>query len=179
MGQDTYVDAGVSVQMQFTFKNRKHIYYLLQEAMLEAYVHTNNDCDEVYGISGEYNFNNEDEKYNDIDDDHPYYGNAYGFSLPSESFLKKVSMADDQKDFDEMLMSSNKNYDQLTFTFLYPFLNASARNISRRKHPHIFHQLNETPDDLIKIVQTGQELFLKVGVPSNMIRVGYSFRDSY
>lgn len=179
MGQDTYADAGVSVEMPYTFENRKHIYYLLQEAMLEPYVHRPKDYDEVYGLKYEYNFNDDKDNENDENDDHPYYDNAYGFSLPSESFLKKASMVDDQKEFDEMLSASNKNYDQLTFTFLYPFLNASARNISRRKHPHIFKQLYETPDGLIKTIQRGQELFLTVGVPPQKIRIGYSFRDSY
>lgn len=181
MGQDTYTDAGVSVEMKFTFENRKHIYYLLQEAMLEPYVHRPKDYDEVYSLKYEYYFK-DDEKYdenNENNHDHPYYDNRYGFSLPSELFLKKASMVDDQKEFDEMVTASNKNYDQLTFTFLYPFLNAHARNISRRKHPHIFEQLYVTPDNLIKTIQKGQELFLNVGVPPQKIRIGYSFRDSY
>lgn len=181
MGQDTYVDTGVSVQLPFTFENRKHIYYLLQESFVESYVQRKKDYDEIYSIKYEYNFNekekNENEKENENEnDDHVYYDNHYGFSLPSESFLKKVSMMEDEKEFEERFKSNKHN--QLTFIFLYPFLNAHARNMSRREHPHIFEQLYNTPDNLIQTIQKGQEFFLKIGVPQKLIRIGYSFTDS-
>lgn len=174
MGQDTYVDTGVSVQLRFTFENRKHIYYLLQECLVESYVQHKKDYDEIYSIEYEYNFN---EKENEENEENEENDNHYGFSLPSASFLKKVSMMDDEKEFEERLDKSN-NYSQLTFIFLYPFLNAHARNMSRREHAHIFEQLYNTPDNLVQTIQEGQEFFLKIGVPQKLIRIGYSFRDS-
>lgn len=187
MGQDTYVNAGVSVSMPFTFENRKHIYYLLQES-LNAYVQRKQDYDEIYDIKYEYNFFNDEENNEDKDennkennnddennDDQNNENKSYcGFSLPSESFLKKVSMMEDEKEFDD----KSGRYKQLTFIFLYPFLDASVRNISRRSHPHIFEQSFRTPDYLIQTIQKGRELFLKVGVPSNLIQIGCSIRDS-
>lgn len=167
MGQDTYVDAGVSVQLPLTFANRKYISELLQEYKLESYVST--QYDEVYSVKDAYCCEPHDNE--DFIDHH-------GFSLPSLSFLNKLSILEDKKHFEDVLQEINA-FNNLTFIFLYPFLKAHARNISRCANPCIFGEIFQTPDEMIAVIQRGKELFERVGIPARFIRIGYCFTDSW
>jgi hypothetical protein len=172
MGQDTYVDIGVSVSLEFTLKNIQFIKILLDEilkkdtAKVWCYVTGSEDCDDEVIEIKEF-----------LENEEEFHGCLH---------LNQVANHIPFSDF-EKLFENYKPEKEIVLRFLFETYQAYARNISRRESPTIFSNTNgyssycETVSvsSFIQNLNEGLEYFKKLGIPEDMICVGYTFLDSY
>ena len=150
MGQDTFVNSGISVKLPLTFENRKHICNLFESYNCRIFLQKEDDYDEVKEVEKDYI-----ETYKDLLE------------------------IDTKYEFDKECEFGKEYEYNLVFYFLYPVFDAHARNISRRENPNIYEHTYESPDSIINKINIGKEFFLSMGIPQKDIKFGFSFHDSY
>jgi len=158
MGQDTYIELGINVQLKLEHKNAKLINMLLSKIKAG-----DNDVSFPYSYIILGMSKCSDELYNknyDLD----------GF--PFEIFEEK-----DKEVFDKKIASLNYKH-QLTFIFFHTTAEGYVRNLSRRTNPHIFSDTGEmSVDEFIDKLNNGKKLFLDLGIPLDQIKVNITIRD--
>jgi hypothetical protein len=194
MGQDTYVKFGVSVKLCTVFKNRELLYRLAKHVdghLLYCYVQV--DYDEVIDVSDDYSYQSDSEdkgepseevekvqetsveeettettndEESEEDED---YDDRFSFKT-----LYRLSKTTTKEEFNKI--SRGKD---ITYIFIYPFVEGSARNISRRENPSIYDRCSESVDGVQESIKNGIDFFLNQGVDRKQLEVGYHMYDSF
>ena len=153
MGQMTDASLGISVSLPLNYENIDLIIKLINNDLLSLF------------ISGL--FEEDDEVINcDYDDT---------FDMDRLDELVELKSSEEFK----IKCAELDIKDSLVFNYLYTFGTIYARNLSYRRHSHLFHndEFDTTPTTLIQNIQKGVELFIDAGVPEELIKVGNTISD--
>jgi hypothetical protein len=150
MGQDTFVNLGVSVTFPFKLENISLIKNIYNLRTFEIYISGLHSCqDEISSLEDNY-------------------------IITPENFEEIINI-----DNNELLHDKLKKYKNINIHFLYGCCSAYARNISRRHNPSIFLDTDISIDDSIDDLTYSKKRLLEVGVLEENIKFGYNFFDSF
>ena len=153
MGQDTSGRIGVSVTLPLTFQNIE---------LIRRLVVLGHDCQCYLHPRGGCRSRCEDE-----------ITELSAFE-PDEFDLQKVVASTNEEEFETNLTAIGVRL----IHFIIEVAEAYARNISRRDLPQIFGEDDQTVEDVIRRFYDAKQTFLRSGVPSDLIKVGYTLIDN-
>lgn len=174
MGQDTYVDYGVTVSLQLSKTNIQLIkklmdakfspnkYYSSIQCFVTGLMDCNDEIEEIY-----YDINNEDANNNE---------NTY-----TKNSIKDLSVHYKQSYINYLANNPDEIMDNIdvTYNFIITCCNAYARNISRRSNSYIFrNDIGVNPMILGRRIKNARKAFLQLGVNKKQILMGHTLLDS-
>ena len=153
MGQDTFVNIGTSVTIDFKYINLKLIKELIESGKFNIFFNTGYSC--------------EDEIYPEEIFTHHY------------PYWEEILDSNSENEFISRILEQNIKSKKIFF--LYDCIDAYAKNLSRRQEPHIFgfEENKRSTDFVIESLKKGKEYFLEYGIPEELIKIGYNFQDTY
>jgi hypothetical protein len=156
MGQDTSSVLGAMVSVKYNYENIEILRKLF------TLVEENNT------------FITKDDGYDDEYETLDYIAEVNHNIKDFDGKCKQFALIKNQDDFDNFLPTINNQI----FTVMLSFTSTYARNISRRRNPSILGDLGENTDELIDKINNCRKKFLDIGIPKELIKLGYTFRDS-
>ncbi len=63
--------------------------------------------------------------------------------------------------------------------FLIPVIGVKAHDLHWRRHPHIWGECEQTAEDLLMWIFAAKQKLVSLGVPSDQIKISYTFQDTY
>jgi hypothetical protein len=153
MGQDTYGNIGVSVTLDLIYQNIELLRRLLADQ--------DNDQSIIKCFVHP--------SYCDCDDE------IEDLECLEDLDLETLLESQTQEEFETHLETIGERQ----IHFFIETCSAYARNISRRNHPYIFGNEGSSVETVIKSFEDAKQRFLALGVPSDLVTVGYTLLDSY
>lgn len=163
MGQDTYVNIGVSVVLQLNWHNIKLIWTLIN-ARENDKIH----CHITGASQG-------DDEFIYLDESH--------YDWATTDFMKMLTQSSTEEEFiqnaDDYIRTDNgTSYKDICFNFLVECFQAIARNISHRYNPSIYHHNDHVSVMQLSIrLDRARQILESYCVDERMISIGYSFID--
>lgn len=164
MGQDTYIDNGVSVSLSFCVENFDILRNLI------TIVKNDEDKNLTCNITGLLNCDDEIVEFSELEG-----RNKDSFEYNLIYCFNKIN----NKEQFSTLLEEYCSFENVYINFLYKCSSAYARNISRRTTPCIFGNDTMSIEEIINLYQAGVQLFKDAGVSEDEICAGYTFCDYY
>ncbi len=150
MGQDTFVNLGITVSYNLNFENITIIKKIYELEKFDTYISGLHSCDdEISSLDNNY-------------------------LIDTEQF-ENILYSNNLNEIEEKI----KKYKNIKINFIYGCCSAYARNISRRFNPSIFKQEDISISEIIESLNYSKNLLIEIGVPLEKIKFGYNFFDSF
>ena len=159
MGQDTDCDFGVAYRCNFNAKN----YDLIKKLVLNNKMHVYMD-------------------YGDCEDEKRDISDAISVTTKPDKMINYDELLKELKhNIEYHHLGSSQNYegklDDLELIFHYVVISGYARNISRRRNPTIYYDINDSPRDTIKELEKALSSFTKLGIKEKDLVCGSLMSD--
>lgn len=173
MGQDTYADIGVAVEIALTFDNLAMIIKVLETIW-------DPDCKFNFNCYC-YPFKNDDEHYDFIDQVKDFIENKveYEDDATIEDIIIFYLMNIKTKDEFDNFIEGTELEDGSPIHFIANAFDGDARNLHRREHSSVCELSDTTADDLIHLINNIKNLFIKIGFTSDQIKISCCIADYY
>ena len=159
MGQDTDCDIGIAYRCNFTAENYTLIQKLVRIDKMHVYMDYGDCDDEKRDISDAIHTTTKPDKVENYDE-----------------LLKELKHNIEYHHF-----GSNDEYegklDGLELIFHCVVISGYARNISRRRNPTIFNEINDSPRDTIKRFEKALSSFIDLGIKEKDLECGSLMSD--